>query len=139
MMRVKVPDGMPLALVIAEVTPGAEENTAVVKLTVSSDFKVGDTVLIAKGARATATISETQKKRFLGRGSRFFMKLGSVEAVDGQRIPLRPASIRKPEEEGKPVEVTMQKEKERSVIVPKGRDHIAYIDGGGEVSVPKRP
>ncbi len=66
-----------------------------VELTVTDAIKVGDTVVIAEGARATGTITQAQEKRRMGRAGHLDFSIDRVKSTDNQWIPLRYAVTKK--------------------------------------------
>ena len=56
---------------------------------VIEDIMVGNTLVIARGASAIATVTQAQKKRRLGRGGKLDINIDYVRAVDGEKIALR--------------------------------------------------
>lgn len=58
-------------------------------LEVLDDVKIGNTLIIARGAVAIATITEAQAKRRLGRGGKLDVNIDYVRTVNGDKIALR--------------------------------------------------
>ena len=59
---------------------------------VAADVRVNDTVVIHKGAVAVGAIVDATKKKFGVLGSKMTFSLDSVDAVDGQKVPIRATS-----------------------------------------------
>jgi hypothetical protein len=56
---------------------------------VLDDVKIGDSVVVARGGTAIATVTEAQKKRRMARGGKLDVNIDYVRAVDGEKIALR--------------------------------------------------
>jgi hypothetical protein len=56
---------------------------------VLEDVKVGDVVVIERGALAIATVTEAHPKRRLGRAGKLHMNIDYVRLVSGEKVPLR--------------------------------------------------
>lgn len=71
------------------ISSGAAEEGQTVELTVSDAVRVGNTVVIAEGARVTGSITQAQGKRRMGRAGKLDFSIDRVKATDEQWIPLR--------------------------------------------------
>ncbi|MBZ5681275.1 MAG: DUF2846 domain-containing protein [Acidobacteriia bacterium] len=56
---------------------------------VATDVKVGDLVVIPRGAIAQGRVASTQKNRMMGRPGKLVLEVDSVEAITGQSVPVR--------------------------------------------------
>jgi hypothetical protein len=56
---------------------------------VLEDVKVGNVIVIQRGALAIATVTEAHPKRRLGRSGKLNMNIDYVQLVDGEKVPLR--------------------------------------------------
>ena len=56
---------------------------------VLEDVKVGDTVVIERGAMAVATVTEAHPKRRMGRAGKLHMNIDYVRVASGEKVPLR--------------------------------------------------
>jgi len=56
---------------------------------VLDDIKIGDTLIVARGGTAIATVTQAQKKRRMGRGGKLDVNIDYVRAVNGDKIALR--------------------------------------------------
>lgn len=56
---------------------------------VLEDVKVGDVVVIQRGAMAIATVTEAHPKRRMGRSGRLKMNIDYVRLASGENVPLR--------------------------------------------------
>jgi hypothetical protein len=56
---------------------------------VLDDVKIGDTLIVARGGTAIATVTQAQKKRRMARGGKLDVNIDFVRAVNGDKIALR--------------------------------------------------
>src|SRR6266850_5281693 len=56
---------------------------------VLEDVKVGDVVVIQRGAMVIATVTEAHPKRRMGRAGKLNMNIDYVQLVTGEKVPLR--------------------------------------------------
>ena len=56
---------------------------------VLEDVKVGDVVVIERGAMAIATVTEAHPKRRMGRAGKLHMNIDYVRLTSGEKVPLR--------------------------------------------------
>lgn len=56
---------------------------------VFEDVKIGDVVVIERGAMAIATVTEAHPKRRMGRAGKLHMNIDYVRLVSGEKVPLR--------------------------------------------------
>lgn len=141
----KTPDGEKVRLTLMEDISSATANEGDrVNLTVAEDVKVGDAVIIAKGATAAGTITETKKKGMLGRGGKLTMSMDQVKAVDGQNIRVRAKSSREGDDKtGKTVAIAVLAGpfallvKGKDIAAAKGTEYAAYIDEAKDIAVLK--
>jgi hypothetical protein len=56
---------------------------------VFEDVKIGDVVVIERGATAIATVTEAHPKRRLGRAGKLKMNIDYVRLASGEKVPLR--------------------------------------------------
>lgn len=88
--QVVVPDGTKLRVRLDQsISSGTADQGQSVELSVTEPVKVGDTVVIAEGARVTGTVTEAQAKRHMGRAGKLDFSIDRVRASDGEWIPLR--------------------------------------------------
>ena len=93
---------------------------------------VGDTVVIAKGAKAMGAIYSKGKKKQLivvGRGTKVTFELASVEASGGGQVKLRATPTAK-DDESRPFEM-----KSKLMIATKGMSFIGYVAGNQEIAI----
>jgi hypothetical protein len=83
-------DGTPVVLRLTrELSSASDRAGDKVDFEIVDDVKVKDLVVIPKGGRAWATLTEVQKKRRLARGGKLGVRIDEVRLADGERIPLR--------------------------------------------------
>jgi serine/threonine protein kinase len=137
-VAVSIADGLPIRIALAEDVPVNAVEGRAVSFRVVEDLKVGNTILIARGATVTGSIaSEAGKKKFLGMGGKMTFQLATADAVDGQKLKVRASAGRK--ETGpttRPID-TGKYAKAKDLAAARGTDYIAYIDGDQTVSVKK--
>ncbi|MEK7154131.1 MAG: hypothetical protein AAB792_01075 [Patescibacteria group bacterium] len=144
-IKVKVPDGEKIRLILMQDLSSATANEGDrVDLSVAEDVKVGEDVIIAKGAMAEGRVAEVKKKRMLGQGGKLLMSIERVRAVDGQNLRLRAISGREGDDKlGKTVVVGVLAGpfallvKGKDVQSPRGTEYTAYLDESKEVVVSK--
>ena len=56
---------------------------------VFDDVKVGDMVIIERGAMAIATVTEAYPKRHMGRAGKLHINIDYVRLANGEKVPLR--------------------------------------------------
>ncbi len=137
-VTVNVADGLPFRIALAEDVPVVAEEGRPLLFRVVQDLKVGNTILIPRGAAVTGSIaSEAGKRRFLGMGGKMTFQLNSADAVDGQKLKVRASAARKGNgPTARPID-TGRYAKAKDLAAARGTDFIAYIDGNQTVSVKK--
>jgi len=85
-------DATPVPLTLTDDIPGDAAAGTPVQFKVSADVRVNDTVVIRKGAVASGVIVDAAKKKFGVLGSKMTFSLDSVDAADGQKVPIRATS-----------------------------------------------
>lgn len=139
---VKLGDGEKVRLIQMEDISSSTANQGDrVQLAVAEDLKVGDVVVVAKGATAAGTISEAKKKGMLGKGGKLTMSLDFVKAVDGQNIRIRATSGREGDDKlGKTVAIAILAGpfallvKGKDAASTKGTEYTAYIDEAKDIA-----
>jgi hypothetical protein len=71
------------------ISSATAEEGQIVEFSVTDAVKVGDTVVIPEGGRATGTITRAHEKRRLGRAGRLDFSIDRVKTVNNEWIPLR--------------------------------------------------
>jgi serine/threonine-protein kinase len=132
-VRVALPDGSPFKIALAADVASDVAEGSPLRFTVVDGFKVGENVVIAKGAGVTGVVVEAAKKKLIG-SSKATFKLLQADAVDGAKITLRVSSAK-----GQPTRnVEVQgRQKPKDVAATAGTEYIAYIDGEQGVMVRK--
>jgi hypothetical protein len=83
-------DGRPVRTRIARNLSSADAKEGEnVDFEVLDDVKVGDQVIVARGATAMATVTEAKSKRSMGRGGKLDVNIDYVRTLSGEKIPLR--------------------------------------------------
>ncbi len=142
---VKVRDGERVRLLLSDDISSATANTGdQINFTVGENVKVGDIVVISKGASGVGTIAEAKKKGMLGRGGKLTMHMEYVKSVDNQNIRVRASASREGDHKtGKTVAVFViagpfaALVKGKDVVSPRGTEYSAYIDEEKEIIVNK--
>jgi serine/threonine protein kinase len=129
---VSLSDGTPVYLLLSQVIPINARAGAPLRFHVAADVTVDDAVAIHKGATATGEIVDAPKK-VLGIGAKMTFRLDTVDAADGQKIPIRvTVDARSPKRQ---VDTGAKKPKE--VAATAGTAYEAYIDGTKTVTLKK--
>jgi hypothetical protein len=85
-----VPDGTPVHLRLARNLSSADAKTGdTVDFEVLEDVKVDDTIVVARGAVAIATVTEAESKKRMARGGKLDVNIDYVRIVNGDKIALR--------------------------------------------------
>jgi hypothetical protein len=83
-------DGTPVKLRISETISSASAHVGdEVPFEVLEEVKIGNTVVIAKGATAIASVTNAQGKRSMGRAGKLDINIDYVKMVDGEKAALR--------------------------------------------------
>ena len=129
---------MPFTITLADDIPQNLEEGNPVHFTVAKDLRVGDLVVIAKGATVTGAIAQAARKGAFGiGGGKMMMRLQMADAVDGRKIRVRSQSARSSDgKNDRPVETNV-KPKNKELVSAAGTEYVAYVDGDVTVSVKK--
>lgn len=126
-IAVDIPDSTPVKVALTE-SLDSETNRPgyIIYFRVLEDVRFRGLRVIAKGSRARGRLLDSRDRSHLGEVARLEWSMMDVEAVDGQRLPLRGGS-----------EVAgTELNQEKSVAVGKGEAFISYIYGLRKVTVP---
>ncbi len=135
-IAVPVIEGAVVHLTLAQDVPSDSPEGTILRFKVAEDVRMQGTVVIRSGAPATGDVVDAQKKRFPGLGSKMTFQFLTVEAVDGQKIPLRVAATRKDDGTLKrAVDTGAKKAKEFAAAT--GTAYLGYIDKATTVSARK--
>jgi hypothetical protein len=86
----KLYDGTPIKLRIGRTLSSADAKTGeTVDFEVLEDLKVGDIVIITRGAVALATVTRAKPKGRLAKGGKLDVNIDSVRLVSGESVALR--------------------------------------------------
>lgn len=129
---VVVADGLPLLLKLELDVPVTAEDGLELRFSVAEDCKVGEDVVVAKGAAATGKILRERRRgaKIFGGGQRLAFRLGEVTAVDGKLLKIRntPAQ-RGTEAPSRPMETLQRKGMAKDLAAMKDTPFTAYIAG----------
>ncbi|MBI4909425.1 MAG: PEGA domain-containing protein [Acidobacteria bacterium] len=88
--QIVIPEGTKIRVRLDQTLSSATaEEGQMVELSVTDGIKVGDTLVIAEGARVTGNVKQAQGKRMMGRAGKLDFSIDRVKSIDGQWIPLR--------------------------------------------------
>jgi serine/threonine protein kinase len=132
---VVVADGTPFRLSLGEDIPDDIGEGTIIRFELDADLVVNGVTVLAKGARATATIVEEKKKKLFGRG-KISYRMNTIQGIDGKqlRIRARPAANSPPATKH-PLETPGTKPKD--IAAEKGTHFVAYLDGDAQVTSQK--
>jgi serine/threonine-protein kinase len=128
--QVVLADGAPFAIALAADIPDNAKEGVQLRFLVVNDIRVGDALVIAKGAVATGQISQG-KGRLVGKMQ---LRLLTVSAVDGKLYKIRALSSRSNKDQQRPVD-TGVKPKNDKAAADAGTQYIAYVDGDMTIAV----
>ena len=138
LVPVTVGDALPFRIVLAEDVPADVEQGKALRFTVADGLKIGNNVVIAKGATVAGAVArEAGKKKFIFGGAKTTFELQLVEAVDGKKLNVRATSGRSAEGPATRSFDTGKGSKPKGLAAAQGTEYIAYIDGDQTVSVSK--
>jgi predicted Ser/Thr protein kinase len=86
---VHIPDGTALPISLLEDVPADADEGLPLRFQVSHDVRVGDAVVIAKGAAVTGEIVERSRKKFIVKNAKPTFRLLEVTAIDGSKLKVR--------------------------------------------------
>ena len=141
--KLKLAEGEVVRLVLVQDISSSTANQGDrINLAVAEDVKVGDIVVIAKGAMGVGSISETKKKGVFGRGGKLTMGLEYVRAVDGQKVRVSATARRQGDDNtGKTVGVALFAPylafliKGKDVVSTTGTEYTAYVAEAKDILV----
>lgn len=129
---------MPFTITLTEDIPQNAEEGRSLSFAVAKDVRVGDLVVIAKGAGVTGSVVQAARKGPFGiGGGKMTMRLLTVDAVDGRKYKVRVQSARSADGKSERAVETNVKPKNKELIAAAGTEYVAYIDGDATVSVKK--
>jgi hypothetical protein len=129
-------DASPIRLTLSEdVLSDAAEGDAV-RFQVAHDVRVGDTVVIPKGAEAVGAIVDGAKKKMLILTGKITFRLDTVDAVGGQKVTIRATEVRRKDGSSKR-QLNTGGGKSKNVAAAAGDEYMGYVDGATTVVVKK--
>jgi serine/threonine protein kinase len=135
---VPVLSGVPLQITLTEAVPEDPAPGLALRFQAASDFQVGGTVVIPKGAAVTGEVLGPVKKNIgaiLGRSGKPAFRLIDVTALDGSKIKIRASSGKNTDKNEHNIEPPGHKGKDS--LAPAGSTYLAYFDGDQVVLVKK--
>jgi serine/threonine-protein kinase len=128
--------GLPFSITLMEDVPPNPEPGRALHFQATKDFRIGGTVVIAKGAAVTGEVVDPGKKNILGRGGKPVFRLIQADAADGTKLKVSARPGRKSDGSGEhSLEPPGHKDKE--LVAPAGSEYLAYIDGDQLVTAKK--
>ena len=94
--QVQIPDGIKIRVRLEQTlsSANADEGQSV-SMSVADPIRVGNAIVIPQGSAVTGTVTQTAKKRRLGRSGKLDFTIDRVRAIDGEWIALRYAVTKK--------------------------------------------
>jgi serine/threonine-protein kinase len=138
LVAVTLTDGLAFSITLAEDIPQNVEEGRSLRFTAAKEVRVGELVVIAKGASVVGEIAQAARKGTFGiGGSKMTMRLLVVDAVDGKKYRVRAQSARAADGKNeRPVETNV-KPKNKDLVAAAGTQYVAYIDGDATLSIKK--
>ena len=105
---------------------------------IAEDVKVGDVVVIAKGAPAVGKVSQAEKRGGWGKSGTLAFSIDYVKAVDGSNVRLRGGSAQGGKQFSAGAAVMGLSggfKKGKAIVVNKGSTMDVYVDGNHDVAV----
>ena len=122
-----IPDSTPVKVALSEpIGSDTQKPGYVIYFRVLEDVRIRGLRVIAKGARARGRLLDSKDRSRLGGAARLEWSMMDVEAVDGQRLPLR----------GGHVVAGIELGREKTVAVGEGEEFISYTYVLCKVNVP---
>lgn len=122
-----IPDSTLVEVILSESLDTATQKPGyVVYFRVLQDVRIQGLRVIAKGARARGRLLDSRERSRTGEPARLEWNMMDVEAVDGQRIPLRGGSER----------AGSELNQEKSVSADEGEEFRTFTYGSRKVNVP---
>jgi serine/threonine-protein kinase len=136
---VTIADGVPFSIKLAEDVPTDAEEGRVLHFTAVDGLKVGENVVVAKGASVTGSVVDAagKKKNVFGMGGKMTFRLVQADAVDGKKLNVRTEPSKGKDGPAKRPIDSGAKGKTKEIAAAAGSQYIAYIEGEQTVSVHK--
>src|SRR5689334_11351750 len=88
--QIVLPEGTKIRVRLDQnISSATAEEGQTVEFSVSDAVRVGDTVVIAEGARATGVVTQANERRRLGRSGKLDFSIDRVRTTDNQWVSLR--------------------------------------------------
>ena len=132
-------DGLPFQIVLAADVPSNATEGQAIRFTAVDGFKVGNDVVIAKGATITGEVMGEKGKKILGiGGNKLTFRLLQADSVDGKKVNVRSMSGKRSDGPTIRTFETNKSGKVKGLAAAQGTEYIAYIDGDQTVAVRKQ-
>lgn len=129
--------GLPFEIALTQDVPADCGPGQVLNFRAITDVKVGDTVVIAKGAAVTGVVVEAARKKFLVKTTRPTYRLLEATAIDGTKVKVRATAGRLGESRRDPPLDPLGGSRSKDAIAPAGSRFLAYFDGDQTLTVSK--
>jgi hypothetical protein len=136
---VKVGDGLPFPMTLAEDVPSDAPEGQPVRFIAADNFQVdARTVIIAKGATITGSVVAGGKRKILGiGGGKIGYQLQKADSADGNKLSVRATSGHTGEGPVTHPFETPKGPKKKGFAAVEGTEYIGYIDGDQSVTLRK--
>ena len=94
--QVEIPDGTKIRLRLeTSISSATADEGQTINLSVADPVRVGNAIVIPQGSSATGTVTQSQKKRRLGRTGKLDFSIDRVRAIDGEWVTVRYSQTKK--------------------------------------------
>ena len=94
--QVQIPDGTKIRLRLEQpLSSATAEEGQSVSLSVADSIRVGNAIVIPQGSSATGTVTQSTKKRRMGRTGKLDFSIDRVRSIDGEWIAVRYSQTKK--------------------------------------------
>lgn len=134
----KIPDGTIVRVVLTQpLSSGTNHQNDAVHAEVAEDLKVGDVVVIAKGAPAIGHVSEVEPKGKWGHSGKLAFSVDYAKAIDGSNVRLRASSAQGGQDSKAALMLGLSGafKHGKDIEMAKGTAMDAYVDGDRSVTV----
>src|SRR5579864_1584995 len=133
-VAVTVADAAQFYIPLDDEVPADGSGSQTPSFTAREDLKIGDTVVMVKGAKVSGSI--VWAKKILMWGKKMTFRLIQADAVDGQKLKVRATEKHDGKADSRPFD-TGKGPKSKQLAAAKGTEYTGYIDGNQTVSVRK--
>ena len=138
MVPVKLDDGLPIRIALADDVPSDAEVGRALRFRVLEDVQSGNTTVIAKGSIVTGSLADVGgKKNFFGQSSKGRFRLIAADSVDDSKINVRATPAQKTDGEASRPFTNPKGAKDKDLLAASGTEYIAYISGEQTVNIHK--